>query len=116
MNKKEAIQAMLDVKCVYHVKWEQGEFCKINDVGRIIRYERGCFSQIDINSQPEDGWEIYEEPKKKVKMYQWIIQYRKENPRLSVVFYEDFSDASLSQGDYDVIQRADWTEIEVEVK
>lgn len=53
---------------------------------------------------------------KKVKMWQWIVRRNNEAPCLTSHFYEHAEDVKLSQAVYgkEVLQKAEWTEIEVE--
>lgn len=53
------------------------------------------------------------QPKKKVKMWQWVYK-RPHQAQLTSCFYPTLEAASEGCGGATIIQRADWTEIEVE--
>ena len=70
MKKREAIQAMLDGKKVDHPMFE--------DKNDYLYYSHGRFTDfegvsVDLNLIANDGWEIRQEPKKKVKFYRYWI-------------------------------------------
>ena len=64
MNKREAIQAMLNGEKITRPEWEKGAFHYMDKNGYIIDEEDGWFS---LNEESFNGWEIYKpEPKFKV--------------------------------------------------
>ena len=60
------------------------------------------------------NWELEPEPKKKVKMWQWISKGGVSGYCLTSGFYPDANEAYRNIG-YEIIQKAEWTMIEVEV-
>ena len=73
MNKREAIQAMLDGEKVFKEYWvgEEGAYLSISEKG-LIKDEKG--QDVAINNFRNIGWQIYKESAKKVKMWQWIAK------------------------------------------
>lgn len=61
-------------------------------------------------------WETYEEPKKKVKMWQWIYKDWKGLYYIPQCFHKNENEARCSNVSEEskLIQRADWTCIEVD--
>ena len=108
MYKKEAIQAMLDGKKVKHIGdrryWEY--------LDNAFYYNGTLRGIIGMYS---DGYKIYKPPKQKVKVWQWVIQIDPDSPRLTIHFYPN-REAVESTVVGEILQRADWTEIEVEVE
>jgi len=111
MNNREAIQAMLDGKKVRDYRWEPCRFVSYyNDA---LRTEDDI--HFNINSYGiGDDWEIYKEPKKKVKMWQWVIKHSASG-RICITdgFYtgKDSLPSPLEP-----VQKAEWTEIEMEIE
>ena len=61
MNKREAIQAMLNGEKITMPEWDKGAFIYMDKNGDIIDEEDGWFS---LNEESFNGWEIYKpEPK-----------------------------------------------------
>lgn len=71
-----------------------------------------------ISEIADEVWETYEEPKKKVKMWLWIYKtnakHQEKYAYITSRFYKSEQDAKEAHLGDIVIQRADWTEIEVE--
>ena len=115
MTKVEAIKAMLNGKMIKHSS---------SNTNRIWKYKNNYFVKggliTNTNEMVLDGYEIYETPKPRVKVWQWIIKHNTPNipPRLTTGFFATENEASndLLCADDKIIQRADWTEIEVEVE
>ena len=64
MNKREAIQAMLNWEKVRQASWGKGEYIFADERGDIINEDMGWFN---LNNELFNGWEIYKpEPKFKV--------------------------------------------------
>lgn len=61
------------------------------------------------------AYRVIEKPKK-IKMWQWVLRGCKGNPFISGSFYACPEDVLKALTNYTILQRADWTEIEVEVK
>lgn len=60
------------------------------------------------------AYKIVEEAPKKVKMWQWVLQHEKNYLCMTVYFHATREKVEAEYPDYKVVQRADWTEIEVE--
>lgn len=60
-------------------------------------------------------WETYEELKKKVKMWQWLIKAPDGKYYESYDFHATEHDVKIKNQASQVIRKLDWTEIEVEV-
>ena len=114
MNKREAIQAMLD-----------GEKVTIKKSGAVVSMYSDdqcdvCYTSdhgyVSLFLYEYEGWEIYKEPAKKVKMWQWVIKscLPGASPRLTEAFCTSW-DVYCLPDHFEMVQRADWTEIEVEV-
>lgn len=58
-------------------------------------------------------WEQYEEPKKKVKMWLWAFK-NSLGIYLGNHYYKNEEEAKKAYFDVELLQRADWTEIEVD--
>ena len=71
MNKREAIQAMLEGKKIRQNHWSKDYYISMNDCGTIYN---SASTMKDLNGMWRDGWEVYEEPKPKTKYYRrkWI--------------------------------------------
>jgi hypothetical protein len=110
MNKAEAIAAMLGGKKVRGINWEPEEFIFYKG----SRFFGRMHFPVDINYTNCDQWEIYQEPKPKVKMWQFVIRNGNNRPCLTPEFYSSARDIALNGHTTKVVQRADWTEIEVE--
>ena len=111
MNNREAIQAMLDGEKVKLSVWSTGDFLEMDDDGDYIDSVGTCITMGDYGS---GEWEIYKEPKKKVKMWQWVIKHSASG-RLCITdgFYtgKDSLPSPLEP-----VQKAEWTEIEMEIE
>ena len=63
-------------------------------------------------------WTEDDEPRAKVKMWQWVVTVvnalHKENHYLTTKFYPNQEEAAKAHDDWIKIRKADWTEIEVE--
>lgn len=116
MNKKEAIQAMLDGKKVQHEAQSPDAYRHIDGEGKFVGTTGGIepFERMDLNEMAIGSWQIYEDPKLKVKMWQWV--YRPTGGRYTRTTDRFFKNESgFHKGVIGkIIQRADWTEIEVE--
>ena len=68
-----------------------------------------------VSEIADEVWETYEEPKKKVKMWQWICltQTNPSKYALTRMFYRD-QDEVLRAEIMTPFKHADWTEIEVD--
>ena len=89
---------------------EIDDFCVVVDIS-----DTRSVSCIDINDEAvTEFWEIYEEPKKKVKMYKWAVQWHNRSyPEDTHHYYTNESEVPTG---CKVIKRLDYTEIEVEVE
>lgn len=118
MNKREALQAMLEGKKITHGD-KSGLLYKYIymyiDTDGVLRYDDGTdgggfLAEHIINT----GWEIYEEPKKKVRYYRPNV-IRNSNGKILKTRDRKFipsKNAELySYQDCDIL---DWEEIEVE--
>lgn len=119
MNREEAIKAMLDGKRVRGIEWELGmySYYELTRVFpdfpfRLVYKESN--QPLDFLYEAEN-WELYKEPKLKVKKWQWVISYTPHNEQLTIYFYAHADDLQKNMVDGKIIQRADWTEIEVSV-
>ena len=80
--------------------------------------EDSCFGP-SINSKVANfrhdmkGWQLYKKPKKKVKMWKWLWKENCGSISETHCFYE--SEHGALQEYASIIQRLDYTEIEVEV-
>jgi hypothetical protein len=111
MNKREAIQAMISGDKVKLEKMS-GEFIYYCTVDGYFKYQDGSQSNLTLG---KDGkWEIYKEPKQKVKMWQFVVVDGKD-VAMTELFYRDAEAAERVTG-CGVVFKADWTEIEVEVE
>lgn len=73
MNKREAIQAMLDGNKVKQPTWKQ-DYLYIDDYGYVHNKEENF---IDVNGQSDFDWEIYvEPPKPKFKTEEYVFSKR----------------------------------------
>ena len=71
MNKREAIQAMLNGEKVRHASWGKGEYIFADERGDIINEDMGWFN---LNNELFNCWEIYKlEPKFKVGEFVTVI-------------------------------------------
>lgn len=101
--------------------WYGGE-CPTG-LSKTIRLKFSDGSVSSVQSDKEVFWDdtviayknIDEEPKpkKKVKMWQWIVQYSNDTPCLTSHFFPTIERARSAVGGV-ILQSADWTEIEVE--
>jgi len=109
MTKEEAIVAMIQGKsvisndhvfiCVY--KYIDGKFY-LND------------TVIDVNNMCKNGFELYKEPKKKVKKCLWIVKSKNlDMISLTTVFYNVDAKVNPCPGQ-EIIGPALWSEIEVD--
>ena len=122
MNKREAIRAMLDGENIQHSSQKGTNiFFAISGDDRFRKYLVGGSHAEVININllnTGDCWHIYEEPKVKVKMWQWIHQLKSSaDVKLSRSFYPDTETARQRLGsgsDFIVLKKADWTEIEID--
>ena len=116
MTKAEAIRSMLDGEEIFFT----GDLRK--NVA-IRKYVDGFFYQslngqthfFDVNDMQGHGWAIYTPQKEKVKMWQWVIRHGNNKPVLTRDFHKCESEVPLSGTETLIVQRADWTEIEVEI-
>lgn len=105
MNKREAIQAMLDGKKVRRIFWPRGQFICFDEFYHTLNSKN---IKVSINSWEFDDWEIYQEPKKKVKYYRPKFVMRNPKP-----FDDDYWYKEKNQ--YPGWERVKvWEEIEVE--
>jgi hypothetical protein len=117
MNLKEAIQAILDGKKVCSLdKHEEAYF--FFDENKYPPFCKMYFANnVWICTPMRDAfyikeWKLYKE---KTKMHQYVVQNGNNRPTITKEFYEDISRVPTNGELTKVIQRADWTEIEVEV-
>ena len=113
MNKSDAILAMIiDCKKVAGTDWEDGIYLYFNGISFINAGDR----EVNINIFTPYSWKIYQSAK--VKMWQWVVEYEDGLTDLTV-FGVDEKDALKKDKEHwsiptkRIIQRADWTEIEV---
>lgn len=112
MNKKEAIHVMLGGEVLvdkfeYLCKYDNGFFQR--------KAPNDPYRSAEINFMSSDGYEIYQAPKPKVKMWQWLVK-RSDDPRPFVTSYlhQDEQDLICHYGNIVPIQRLEHTMIEVE--
>ena len=119
MTRKKAIQAMLDGEKVKHPNFSATHYCFYDEAFALP------FRVADINSRPSipmyaslnyvHDWEII---KAKKKMWLWVIQsVGFSSPYLTTGFFatKEEAESNLHTKDDKIIQRADWTMIEVEI-
>ena len=102
------IEAILRGKRIRRPGWlDMIEYAPVNSMHRYT------FNKEDLIA---DDWEIELEPKKMVKMWQWVVrQNRQERINLTGEFFTSEEAMHNAYNDYyKVIQKAPWTEIEVE--
>lgn len=118
MNKKEAIQAMLDGEKVTVPLWSKGTYayCQKSTLDFLINNSRGVRG-LNLNGILKEGWEIYKEPKKKVKLWRFVIN----TGEVTTYFYTEdlisyWKNGGLQKhGDYtnDWIKTSSYIEVEI---
>jgi hypothetical protein len=60
-------------------------------------------------------FELYTEPKKKKKMWKWLVQFEKQRPEDTKDYFESEDEVkeALDDDNWKVLKRLDYTEIEV---
>lgn len=75
MNKKEAIVEMMQGKKVTNQHIDG--YLYMNDNQEFVYYEDtlgNYFELVNMNTVNQNNWQIYKEPKKKVKFYQYVYR------------------------------------------
>lgn len=113
MTKLEAIKAMCDGKKVYNTEWDMSEqYLYMSSKGRINDNDD---DMVNISVEYDDGWEIFVEPKEKVKLYKYIWK-RNDEWLEDCIYHKDdksFREYNFLTSDTD-FKRLDYTMIEVE--
>lgn len=82
-----------------------------NTVSRIRPAKDFDWSDHNLIAYREVSWaELHESKPKTVKMWQWVVKYGTGAPCITTHFFKSENEVK----GVDIIQRADWTEIEVE--
>jgi len=109
--------------------WKENEFFILNAVGEqkmlgLMGNDKD--EKVVYKNENDQGelrfryfWETYEEPKKKVKMWKWIVRQASDDMiAMTSYFYSSEENAKKHFNElklfFNPVQRADWTEIEVE--
>ena len=92
----------------------------VDGIDTQMRYEEPHREWEEVTTLHDFGYVNYEyrikpKEKQKVKMWQWVIEEVLSPPELTYYYYKDEEGLSKIYPDARIIQRADWTEIEVEV-
>jgi hypothetical protein len=115
MTREEAIRAMLDGEKVRYCQWPEDEFLFYDSSG--FRNTDGKCTDINMFSVCGSGWEIYQEQKKKVKMWKWAFRYTDDDTFFETnAFYADRKQLE-SEAQYDNlrdVQKLEYSMIEVE--
>lgn len=119
MNREEAIKAMLEGKKVRINTWFSNVYCYFDIQCTQMPFRHVSNSGDDIMSNfllhKENIWELYVEPKQKIKKWQWIIKLSNNiTEQLTVGFYKNAKKVLEDYHSSTIIQQADWTMIEVE--
>jgi len=111
MNKKEAIQAMLNGEKVKGKGWID-EYIFYNEHENKFMDE--LCEPVDLNDFSNTKiYSIHQPPKQKVKKWLWICKDNYGPEFISACLYENEEEAQ-KRTNHRVIKRADWSEIEVE--
>jgi len=117
MTRKEAWNAMLNGEKVSPPNRPDVYMYYDNEKHNPWRYVSSTGANAMVNRIMDDleGYILYAPPKKVVQMWQYV--YAKENgkPRVSGAYFTNAEEATAALAPCQVLQRADWTEIEVEV-
>lgn len=118
MTRKEAWQAILSGEKVSPPN--QPDAYMYYDDGRDYHHWRyvnsdGVDDVINHIMDDPDGYTIYVPPKKVVQMWQYVYIKDNENPRVSEAYFTDEAEAAAALAPCQVLQQADWTEIEIEM-
>lgn len=101
--------------------WYGGE-CPVSKAQKVkVKFKDGSAgerlsSSVGWSDHNLIAYKLVEEPKQKVKMCQWVVAVPEGTPYAYVtsLFYKSEDDLLRDCPDIKIIQRADWTEIEVE--
>ena len=110
MNTEPAMQTLLDGKKICAYGWSKREFIHLIE-GRIVDEENKLFEF----STELDYYQLYIEPKQKVKLYQWAVQRDNGTWYANLDYYADKQSLNKARPQLPVdVIRLDYTIIEVD--
>ena len=104
MDKKDAIKAMLDGKKARHNEWKNEQYILFDS--STFRTERNIIYTFSLATSDFD-WEIYAEPKKKIKKTYWRAWYEDSG----ILHHTDFYDTK----ELDTLEEEDIVEWESKI-
>lgn len=104
--------------------WYGGESPVLSDTAIEIRYRDNEVARLSEQANTMRwthehlagdivAYRVIEQPKPKVKMWQWVLQHEKNYLCMTIYLHATREEVEAEYPDYKVVQRADWTEIEI---